>query len=98
MKQTVFPFDVFRYSDGSEYIVTDHGPNVWAKCYLCGAAAACTPLVNAASVRCGECYLVQFEMMPGQRIYEARAQYARTHGPSVRRRQLIAERAKARHQ
>jgi hypothetical protein len=90
---SVETFDVYRYSDGSEYIVTDHGPNVWSKCFLCGAAAACTPLIKAADVRCGQCYLIQFEMLPGQRIYEANAQYAKVHGPSVRRRQVLKERA-----
>jgi hypothetical protein len=74
-------FDTCFYSDGRPYIVTDHGPNVWVSCPLCGAPAACTPESSLANVRCGQCYLVQYEMKPGARIYEAKAEYARLYGP-----------------
>lgn len=87
-------FDVCFYGNGNSYIVTDHGPNVWAKCGLCGAAAACTPLMSTADVRCGQCYLVAFKMTPGQRIYDAKAEYARLHGPGVLRRKILEERTK----
>jgi hypothetical protein len=72
-------FDTYRYPSGGQYVVTDHGPNVWAKCALCGAPAACTPERSAATVRCGQCLLVQFKMLPGQQTYELKAQYVREH-------------------
>jgi hypothetical protein len=74
-------FDTCYYPSGKSYVVTDHGPNVWATCAVCGARAACTPERSASTVRCGQCLLIQFEMVPGQRIYEAKAQYAREHAP-----------------
>jgi hypothetical protein len=74
-------FDIGHYSDGRPYVVTDHGPNVWGACGLCGAPAACTPDMRLSDVRCGQCLLIQFQMVPAQRIYEAKAEYARLHGP-----------------
>lgn len=70
-------FDTYYYPSGKEYVVTDHGPNVWMTCPLCGAPAACTPESRVADVRCGQCYLKQFEMLPGQRIYELKNQYVK---------------------
>lgn len=68
--------DAFRYSNGNEYIVTDHGPNMWGSCYLCNAPAAAIPTMKLSAVRCGKCLLEEYEMEPGQRIYEAKAAYA----------------------
>lgn len=72
-------FDTCHYANGTPYVVTDHGPNVWVKCPQCGEDAACTPDRPAASVRCGECLRRQFELLPGQRIYNMKAEYAREH-------------------
>lgn len=79
--EPVQTFDVGHYSDGRSYVITDHGPNVWVSCPLCGAPAACSPTVSMSTVRCGQCYLEQYEMKPGQRVYELKAEYARQHGP-----------------
>lgn len=85
MANPVKTYDVCFYGPGRPYVVTDHGPNVWGVCALCGAAAAHIPDMDLAAVRCGQHLLLQFEMTPGQRNYQAKAEYARLHGPSVRK-------------
>jgi hypothetical protein len=77
---SVQTFDICRYSDGSEYIVTDHGPNVWTTCGRCGGEAAALPTMSAKQVLCGPCMLRQHELWPGQRLYEAKVRYANELG------------------
>lgn len=73
--------DVCFYSNGSSYVITENGPNIWATCFLCGAAVACTPDTKLADAVCGRCLAVNYELLPGQRIYEMKAEYARAHRP-----------------
>jgi hypothetical protein len=72
--------DVCQYVDGSEYTVTDHGPNVWTVCGQCGREAAALPTMRARDVLCGPCMLRKYQLWPGQEMYEAKVQYANDLG------------------
>ncbi len=72
--------DICRYSDGSEYIVTDHGPNVWTQCAQCDGDAAALPTMRARDVLCGPCMLKQYGLWPGQQGYEGKILYANELG------------------
>lgn len=71
--------DVCRYANGNEYVITDGGPSFVASCFLCGATACATGDVPARSVRCGECWARQAELLPGQRMFEAKRQWQAEH-------------------
>lgn len=47
--------DEHRYGNGTIYIETDHGPNIWWTCDDCGAPAA-TCLDWQGAVRCSGCW------------------------------------------
>lgn len=68
--------DSAYYANGTEYVITDHGPNMWGSCFLCGAPAAAIPTMKLSAVRCGKCLLEEFDMQPGGWVYEAKAAYA----------------------
>lgn len=78
--------DVCTYANGNEYIVTDGGPNLWTRCFLCGATACATPDTPLRTVRCGQCLARQSDLLPGQWAYEAKAKYAVDHAPPRRKR------------
>jgi hypothetical protein len=72
--------DICYYSDGSEYVVTDHGPNVWAQCWQCSSEAAGLPTMRTMDVLCGPCMLRKYGLWPGQQIFEAKIHYANELG------------------
>ena len=71
--------DTCCYANGNEYVITDGGPTFTVNCFLCGATAGATAEVPVRSVRCGQCWAKQHELLPGQRIYELKEQYVRDH-------------------
>lgn len=71
--------DIFCYSNGNEYVVTDGGPVVMSKCAVCGADAGTTFDYLASDVRCGRCLSEKYGLLPGQRVYELKEQYVRDH-------------------
>lgn len=71
--------DVYQYSNGTEYVETDGGPNFWTSCFLCGATACATPEISMKNVRCGQCLARQHDLLPGQWAYDAKAKYAVEH-------------------
>lgn len=77
-------FDICHYGNGVEYIVTDHGPNVWTVCAQCGGEAAALPTMRVADVLCGPCMLRKYKLWPGQEMAEAKAQYAKDLGIRTR--------------
>lgn len=72
--------DVCKYTDGTEYIVTDHGPNVWTTCWQCKGEAAALPTMRARDVLCGPCMLRKYKLWPGQEIADAKLRYANELG------------------
>jgi Zn finger protein HypA/HybF involved in hydrogenase expression len=76
--------DVFRYSNGNEYAITDGGPVVMSRCAVCGSPAGTTFDYKVSDVRCGRCLSDQYELLAGQRIDLLKSQYAREH-PTARR-------------
>lgn len=80
----IYVGDTFRYSNGTEYVITDGGPVVMCQCYICGAPAGATFEAKLAAIRCSTCLSREYEMLPGQRVYELKAQYAAEHGLAVK--------------
>lgn len=78
--------DVFQYSNGNEYVITQGGPVVMSTCARCAAPAGTTFDYRASDVRCGRCLSEQYELLPGQRVYALKERYAREHPvPGARR-------------
>ena len=67
--------DVYHYANGTPYVETHSGPNVWVTCVECGAPAAAHLEVKFSTVRCGICFARRHELLPGQRGHLAQRAY-----------------------
>lgn len=81
--------DFHQYASGYSFIETDSGPNIWTTCYLCGAAAACHLAMKVSDVRCGTCNARQYEMLPGQRMYELKEAFFRDYPKLIDRIRIL---------
>ena len=68
--------DVHRYANGNTYVETDAGPIVLTECFLCGNSASANLECKVSAVRCSGCLAKEHQLLPGQRIYELKQQYA----------------------
>ena len=68
--------DQHQYANGNTYVETDAGPIVLTTCFLCGGAASADLECRVSAVRCSGCLARQYELLPGQRIYELKAAFA----------------------
>lgn len=81
--------DQYQYANGNTYIQTDAGPIVLTTCFLCGGSASADLECKVSAVRCSGCLSGQFEMLPGQRIYEMKAAYAAAYLARDRRKRDV---------
>lgn len=77
--------DEHVFPDGGSFIETECGPNVYGMCADCGASAGCHLFAMVSQVRCGRCWALRHQLLPGQRNYELQSLW-RKENPVVAQR------------
>jgi hypothetical protein len=78
--------DQHQYANGNTYIETDAGPIVLTQCFVCGGSASADLECKVSAVRCSGCLAGQYELLPGQRVYELKRDYAAAYLAASKRR------------